>query len=214
MSAGAERRREDLRRLDSLCANSDGRLRVLGRKGEPASEVIIEMRCRTAGSADYPIQHIDRTEVRIQFPARYPFQEPLAEVQTRIFHPNVFASGKICFGTKWLPTEGLDLLVKRIGQIVTFDPVLLNERSPANHEAVVWYRTARARHPHAFPTDSLQFLDSNSKKATAKWRDLSNPTAAPEPRIVSCSQCHQQLRVRGTVAAQIRCPKCGNVFRS
>ena len=35
---------------------------------------------------------------------------------------NVYASGLICLGQKWVPTEGLDLLAKRIIQIIIFDP--------------------------------------------------------------------------------------------
>lgn len=213
MSAGAERRREDLRRLESLCASSGGRVRLLGRKGDPPSEIIIELRCKTAGSRDYPGRYVEHTEVRIQFPARYPFQEPLAEVLTPIFHPNVFPAGRICFGTKWIPTEGLDLLVKRIGQIVTFDPALLNEHSPANRDAVGWYRATRARHPGAFPTDSLPFLEAARKQTTTKWRDLSAEATPAAPRIVLCGRCSQQLRVPGGSGIQVRCPKCGNVFR-
>lgn len=213
VSAGAERRREDLRRLEALCAISGGRLRLLSHRGDPPSEITIELRCKTAGSREYPSRHAERTEVRVQFPARYPFQEPLAEIQTPIFHPNVFPSGKICFGTKWIPTEGLDLLVKRIGQIVTFDPALLNEHSPANRDAVDWYRATRSRHPGAFPTDSLPFLDVRPKQATTKWRDLSAEPTPPAPRIVQCGRCSQRLRVPARTDIQVRCPKCGNVFR-
>ena len=186
---------------------------MLGRKGDPPSEITIELRCKTAASREYPAQHVERTEVRIQFPARYPFQEPLAEIQTPIFHPNVFPSGKICFGTKWIPTEGLDLLVKRIGQIVTFDPAVLNEDSPANRDAVGWYRATKTRHPGAFPTDSLPFLDAGRKKATAKWRDLSAEATSPASRLVQCGRCSQRLRVPGGTGIQVHCPKCGNIFR-
>lgn len=213
MSAGAERRREDLRRLETLCESSGGRLRVLSHRGDPPSEITIELRCKTAASMEYPARHVERTEVRIQFPARYPFQEPLAEIQTPIFHPNVFASGRICFGTRWIPTEGLDLLVKRIGQILTFDPTLLNERSPANRDAAGWYRETKARHPGAFPTDSLPFLDVGRRTATARWRDLASDAPAPSSRILRCSRCSQRLRIPDRTGLQVSCPNCGNVFR-
>src|ERR1700756_2375841 len=37
--------------------------------------------------------------------------EEMFGIKTPIFHPNVFPSGQICLGGRWLPTESLDLLV-------------------------------------------------------------------------------------------------------
>jgi ubiquitin-protein ligase len=193
---------------------SGGRLQVVDRKGDPPNEITIELRCKTAASTEYPAHHAERTEVRIQFPARYPFQEPLAEIKTRILHPNVYTSGRICFGTKWIPTEGLDLLVKRIGQIITFDPSVLNEQSPANRDAVNWYRSAKLKFPQAFPTDSLPFLSAGKQdKATVKWRDISAKPTQPGAKIIRCGRCSQQLRVPDRTGIEVHCPKCGNTFR-
>lgn len=213
MSAGAERRREDLRRLDAICASSGGKLSVLSRKGEPPSELTIRLACRTAPSADYPATTTQQTRVRIQFPARYPFQEPLVEIESPIFHPNVYSSGRICFGTKWLPTEGLDLLVKRIAQIVIFDPALVNVSSPANPVAAAWYRSAIEKSPSAFPSDSLAFLSPTATKVKAQWRDLGGDSGSPGQRNVKCGACEQQLRIPDRPGVSVRCPKCGNVFK-
>jgi hypothetical protein len=211
MSAGDQRRREDIRRLQSVCAASAGRLQILSTRGEPAREVTIEIACKTAASAGYPDDVSQRTKVRIQFPDRYPFQEPLAEIQTPIFHPNVYSSGRICFGTKWIPTEGLDLLVRRIVAIVTFDPSLVNVSSPANAPAAAWYRSVVTAHAHAFPTDTLSFESEDRKAKTMQWRDMS-PNAAGGTRIVHCSRCSQALRVPDRAGVRTRCPKCGNTF--
>lgn len=210
MSAGAERLREDARRLDALCAASGGRLRVLHREGDPMRVVTIELRCRTAGSGSYPSQVQPVSSVRVSFPGRYPFEPPIAEVLTPVFHPNVYLSGRICFGNKWLPAEGLDLLVRRIGQLLTFDPALLNEASPANVTALEWYRSARARHPAAFPTDSLPFLHGDPPPRTVRWRGL-DPQPPPASRVVRC-RCAQQLRVQGPPGVQVRCPRCRAEF--
>jgi hypothetical protein len=185
-------------------------LTLVGASGDPPQEVRIAFRCRTAGSKNYPAQAAERVQVRIQFPARYPFQEPLAEIQTPIVHPNVFASGKICFGAKWIPMEGLDLLVKRIGQIITFDSELVNEASPANADALAWYRGVKARHPEAFPTDSITFLTARPKPTTATWRNLIDTAPAESFRLIRCPRCAQQLRLpnRNDIVG-VRCPKCG-----
>ena len=212
MSAGVERRREDLRRLEALCAVSSGRLEIHAKKGDPPSELTVNLRCRTAASAEYPANAADGARAWIQFPARYPFQEPLVEIKSSIFHPNVYVSGRICFGTKWLPAEGLDLLIKRVIQVVTFDPVVLNLASPANRAAAEWYRTAVARFPSSFPTDALPLSFSTKTKAKPQWRDLPADSPPAESRVIRCAECQQQLRV-GRPGGQARCPRCGHTFQ-
>jgi hypothetical protein len=90
VSAAAERRREDLRRLQALCGESDGQLQLLASSGDPPTDAVVELACRTAGSRDYPDRAVERTRVSIWLPARYPFEPPRAMIQTHIFHPNVY----------------------------------------------------------------------------------------------------------------------------
>src|SRR5687767_2896416 len=89
VNAAAERRREDLARLRAMCAASNGRLRLVSCSGDPPSEITIELTCRTAGSRDYPTRALERIRAGIQFPLRYPFQEPLVALDPPVFHPNV-----------------------------------------------------------------------------------------------------------------------------
>jgi hypothetical protein len=150
--------------------------------------------------------------VRVSFPARYPFQPPLAEILTAIYHPNVYTSGRVCLGVHWLPSETLDLFVKRIAQIITFDPLVVNAVSAANPAAASWYNGAVKAHPAAFPTDRLPFDMSDARKRSVQWRDLT--TAATTPRkIVVCGSCSQSLRVPDTPGVRSRCPRCGNTFQ-
>lgn len=142
MGAIEERIAQDLQKFSSLSAQTDGRVRVVGTAGNPTRRIDVELHYRTAPSRDYPRKVQEVTTVRIELMSRYPFVEPSAVITTPIFHPNVFPSGKICLGTKWLPSQGLDLLIRRVIQILTFDPTVLNERSPANGHAVDWYRSA------------------------------------------------------------------------
>ncbi|MBV8189079.1 MAG: hypothetical protein JO339_17690 [Alphaproteobacteria bacterium] len=116
------------------------------------------IRAATAGSSAYPHTKASQIGVEINLPARFPFERPAARITTPILHPNVGSSGHICFGTKWIPTHGLDLVVRQIVDIVTFDPMVSNPLSPANGVAAAWYQIAVRRHPRAFPTDRLAEL--------------------------------------------------------
>lgn len=194
-----ERIAQDLQKLANLSAQTGGRVRVIGTSGNPTRRIDVELRYRTAPSRDYPQRVQETTTVKIELMSRYPFVEPSAVITTPVFHPNVFASGKICLGTKWLPTQGLDLLVRRVIQILTFDPTVLNERSPANPAAVDWYRSAVRASPQAFPTDRVQTTQT------------SNPSATPSV-VVECPACSARLRLPAGKTGQAKCPKCDNRF--
>jgi len=213
VNAGAERRRQDIFRLEGLAAASGGRLAVVSRRGDPPTDITIELVCRTAGSTAYPARAIDRTRARITLPARYPFQAPVVDLVPVTFHPNVYSSGLVCLGINWLPTEGLDLLVKRIAQIITFDPALINTESPANPVAAAWYLHARAQSPRAFPTDDLGFLVATAHKPKPQWRDIEITSEQPPRKTIQCERCPQQLRVPDVPGVQVRCPRCLHTFR-
>lgn len=136
MTAFSERINQDIRKINELSDSIGGRISIKKQSGTPVNSMVIEIDYPTAPSKDYPNQVQKKTEVHIKLLSRYPFQEPEATITTPIFHPNVYQSGKICFGTKWLPSQGLDLLIKRIIQIITFDETILNEGSPANGAAL------------------------------------------------------------------------------
>jgi len=65
------------------------------------------------------------------------------------------------------------LLVKRIVQIVTFDPVILNEQSPANTGALTWYRRALREHPNSFPTELVK-LDEPEGGGGITWKTVNS----------------------------------------
>ena len=56
-------------------------------------------------------------------------------------------------------------------QIITFDPAILNEKSPAHGEALSWYRVAVRRHAHAFPTDTT-LLTTTAPEKKMSWTDI------------------------------------------
>ena len=211
-----ERREQDLRKLSELADSSGKKIRIVSSSGNPIDKIEVELRYKTAPSKKYPSQISDKTRVLIELSSRYPFQEPNAVIKTKIFHPNVYNTGKICFGTKWLPTEGLDLLVKRIAEIITFDLSILNESSPANSDALSWYRKARSKHPNKFPTEKVSFSNPDTKKSM-NWKNVSskkNKASESAKTIIECPSCGGSLRVPIGKKGKIRCPSCSNLFEA
>ena len=118
-----------------------------------------------------------------------------------MFHPNVYPSGLVCLGAKWLPSEGMDLFVRRIVRLLAFDPLIVNVHSVANGAALRWYLAARARYPAAFPTDPaiLAFEEGG----------------APSRRVVrACPHCGAQLGLPPGKRGAVRCPRCRQAFET
>jgi hypothetical protein len=155
MSALRQRRVEDLRKIRDLARRSGDRIAITRVDGDPIQRIALLIRANTVGSPAYPRVRADRIGVVIELPARFPFEPPGARVVTPILHPNIWSHGQICLGSVWIKTHGLDLLVRRIVAIVTFDRDGVNPHSVANGAAMAWYQAALARHPGAFPTDRL-----------------------------------------------------------
>lgn len=211
MSAFAERRTQDLDKLREMDRISGGRVKVASATGNPISKLLLELHYKTAGSTRYPTETQSVTKVAIDLPARYPFTEPTAKILTPIYHPNVYSSGQICFGMKWLPSQGLDLLVQRIIQIITFDPLILNEKSPANGAALTWYRDTLRKHQSAFPTDGMNTARPDpAPKMT--WSDVSPD--APHRTTIACPSCGSKLALPTGKTGHVTCPKCKNGFEA
>ena len=204
MSAHTLRREADLARLQELSAASAGKLELLEATARPGRPIRLVVHCRTAASNTYPQLAQQGVTLRIDLPARYPFERPVLTVESRIFHPNIFASGVICQGEKWLPGEGLDLLVKRVIRLITFDHGHVNPSSAANRTAATWYLQQRVRTPGAFPTDQLDFLQAPPAGAA---------TRNQMPRIVrNCPECGKGLRLPAGRSGSVACPGCGHEF--
>ncbi|MBT0032529.1 MULTISPECIES: ubiquitin-conjugating enzyme E2 [Vibrio harveyi group] len=204
MSAFTTRVQEDLRKIELLSRETNGRVALVSTTGNPVRELVIDLTYPTAGSSDFPNSIQNKTTVKIELLSRYPFQEPSAKIMTPIYHPNVYSSGQICFGTKWLPSQSLDLLVRRIIKIITFDESLLNEASPANGSALSWYRIAVAQHPSSFPTTKLG-LESQPKK-TMSWNNVETKV------VVNCTHCGASLRLLSGKRGNVNCPNCKKGF--
>ena len=220
MTAHALRREADIARLRELALESGGRIELLETPSHAGRPIRLAIRCRTAASEAYPQARQEGVTLRIDLPSRYPFERPVLTVESRIFHPNVFASGVVCQGDKWLPGEGLDLLVKRIIRLVTFDPAHVNPASAANRAAAAWYLQQRLKTPEAFPTDSPPFASTRSD-ATRSDATRSGVTAAAGQgsgaettlRVVRrCPSCGKGLRLPTGRSGVVACPACGHDF--
>lgn len=203
----AVRRAADLARLRALAQTSAGKISVL--QDSRPDRYIVELRYLTAGSRDYPRVKQPASRVVIDLGARYPFQPPAASVVTPIFHPNVFSSGLVCLGAKWLPSEGMDLFVQRIARLLTFDPLLLNLQSAANGEAMHWYRRTAQAHPAAFPSDRVELDVADGPNPRVQW---TSAAPAPDRVLVPCPHCAATLRLPAGKRGTVHCPKCAREF--
>ena len=183
--------------------------------GTPApGRFVLELGYATSGSRAYPAAREARTRLVIDLPARYPFQPPIATVTTPIFHPNVHPSGLVCLGAKWLPSEGMDLFVRRVARLLTFDPQLVNVQSAANPDALFWYLDALARYPGAFPSARVDVVLPDEQPARVRWRDTGVDPEHAERVVRPCPRCGAQLRLPAGRSGAVRCPKCGSAFET
>ena len=210
MSAFDERRVVDVEKLKQLAEQSRRRVGITRVEGNPPNEIDIELRFKTAPSRSYPKTVQEMTQLKILLPSRYPLVEPVVTIKTPILHPNVYTTGRICLGMKWLPSFGLDLLVKRIVQIIIFDPTILNEKSPANGDALAWYREAQRQHRDAFPTDTWTIAPTGPQKTMA-WTNIPNEVTK---KILPCPGCGIKLSLPASKVGKVKCPRCDKVFEA
>jgi ubiquitin-protein ligase len=173
MNALETRRKEDLAKVKELCERSGGRIRLISADGAAPSTIKLSLNYRTAGGTGYPEQDLALVEMKIQIPTGYPFRSPpVATLSPVVFHPNIYSSGQVCLGSKWVVSEFLDLLVKRVVRIITYQEDVLNEASPANGAAVSWYRERKRRFPQAFPTDTADTVAASQNSSGVRWNNL------------------------------------------
>jgi len=210
------RRDEDVSKLRELEKRTGGRIRVTHVSGRPIETIALRLTVRTAGNPKFPAQTVTEVNANIQLAARYPFVEPSVALTTRVFNPNVYESGRVCFGPKWLPTEYLDLLAQRLFKILAFDESIINVASAANGEAAHWYLHAKTRYPADFPSDTL--VDIRPKPdSPLKWTDHSQPPkppANPAKTLVACPRCQTRLRLLPMKSSSVSCPACHHSFQA
>ncbi|MGN6113254.1 MAG: ubiquitin-conjugating enzyme E2 [Luteimonas sp.] len=199
-------------KLKALERATHGRIRVVGHSGSPISKISLKFLVRTAADDKYPTKTISEVDAAIQLGARYPFEEPAVSISTKVFNPNIYTSGRVCLGSKWIATEYLDLLAQRLFKILAFDEGIINTSSAANGDAARWYIRARASSPGDFPSDSL-LASGGTQKPTMSWMDKSTVTSATIDRVlVACPHCRANLRIPAGKTGNVACPSCNKSF--
>lgn len=167
----ALRRRSDLAKLRELQSRMPRILEILEVTGNPPRSIKLRIRIPTAKNANYPKEKQEVNEVKIDLPENYPFTGPSVNFTTPIWNPNVYSSGKWCFGD-WTITENLELFVTRLMKVIALDPTIVYPASPANTEAAHWYVKLKGRRPELFPTVLLSELMAEVEKAKIAWRPI------------------------------------------
>lgn len=199
------RREVDVERVRALATTSGGRIGIVTLPAPGRPRFVLDVECATAATPRYPHERRTTSRLAIDLSPRHPLAPPMATVQTPVFHPHVFASGLVCIGAKWLPSEGMDLFVKRIVRLLAFDPLLMNSMSVANGAAQAWYQRAQLLHPEAFPSDPAAIAFASG--ATA------GDAPPPVARVVrQCPQCGTGLRLPAGRSGSVTCPRCGHAF--
>lgn len=202
----------DVERVRALAAASRGKIGIIALPTPGSPRFVLDLGYATAGSSSYPVDRRTQTRLVIDLPARYPFMPPAASFTTPVFHPNVFASGLVCVGRKWIASEGMDLFVRRIAQLITFDPLIVNVHSVANPAALRWYVQAARRYPQAFPTDVVELALPGERSPQIHWQERA---AGEDGRVVrECPACGAQLRLPPGRRGTVRCPKCARAFEA
>jgi ubiquitin-protein ligase len=170
--ASAIRRKSDLDKLRDLQAKLPRALEIVRVTGTPPKLVRLRIRIPTAKNRRFPQDQQDTSEVEIAFSESYPLPPgPLVNFQTPIWNPNVYSSGRWCFG-EWKITENLALFVTRLMKVIALDPEIINPRSPANADAANWYVQMRRQQPNLFPTVSLMSLMAEAVPPKIGWRTI------------------------------------------
>ncbi|MEG4634219.1 ubiquitin-conjugating enzyme E2 [Microcoleus sp. AR_TQ3_B6] len=153
MSIRDDRLANDYHALQKLCAfNEPVKVKILEQRGTPPEYYRIQLsNCKgieiVVGEAPkYRTEHII---VISNFPADYPDpgQLPTVQIESQIFHPNVYHNGLMDFGGSGLEniSQPLDALVKRVILMIQYENLRFG--LPSNVNARDWAN----KNKHLFP---------------------------------------------------------------
>lgn len=171
-TVSATRRRADVEKLQELQTKMPRVLTILSITGDPARSIKLRINIPTAKNGSYPKERQETSDVEIVLPENYPFPPgPSVDFKTPIWNPNVYKSGKWCFG-EWKITENLELFVVRLMKVIALDPTIINPRSAANAEAATWFVNHHRLRPELFPTVEISGLMIAAPQPSISWRSI------------------------------------------
>src|SRR5580704_2364966 len=107
----------------------------------------------------------------------YPRRAPQCRMLTPVFHPN-FDDSMVCIGDFWAASEGLDLLIIRIGRMIAYQEY--NTKSPLNGLAAKW----AAQNSQLLPIDPRPVAPPFSEASRASGPAGEGAPASAEPVAV------------------------------
>jgi Ubiquitin-protein ligase len=143
MNPIVKRRLNDLQKLKEL-EKKYSFIKIKNTKGDPISEIFIDLHLILPISEK---ESKDLFELKVKLPSEYPLSRPLISVSPTVFNPHVFESGNICLGNQWMPSIFLDLEVLRVIKLLLLYPEFINPNSPANSNALSWYKKNKKKFP-------------------------------------------------------------------
>lgn len=144
-------------------------------KGEPpyAEEYLLTVKIRTyalsATEERYIVSTIDACTIRVTLWDSYPKLAPNTKMLNMppVFHPNWYSKGTYCPSERWHEGDSLKDYVKRMLGTLTYDPLLIETRSPANFKAAAWFKKMRDNE-NLFPSDPVELTENAPDEITEK----------------------------------------------
>jgi ubiquitin-protein ligase len=115
---------------------SHPRIRVMATEGDPPEKYILEF--HVVGLIPHEEDSCkkgDTHRAELFLPLDYPRRPPFCRMITPVFHPNIDPQ-EICIGDHWSAGQRLTDLMRRIGEMITYQSY--NVKSPLNAEAAKW----------------------------------------------------------------------------
>jgi ubiquitin-protein ligase len=157
----------DYQKVRKAVEESGGTLKLVRATGNPPTRYVIEYHCPGLArddSGQIITRHTHQVEIALGANYPLPGNSPRSRLLTPAFNPHIFTNQDICLGD-WSPTETLDVLVLRLGALLQWDPRVIKPTSPANGEAMNWYRA----HKSQFPLGKVTFKASDSAESRIAW---------------------------------------------
>ena len=144
-------------------------------KGEPpiAEEYLLTVRIRTyalSATADrYIVSTIDKCTIRITLWDSYPKSAPNTQKPHKppLGHRHWCSKGTYGPSTLWQEGDSLKDYVKRMLGTLTYDPSLVETKSPANFKAAAWFNKMRDRE-ELFPSDPVALTENSPDEISEK----------------------------------------------
>ncbi len=134
------------------------RIRVMATHGNPPEKYVLEYRVvGLVPHGEDSFQKGDTHQAELFLPLDYPRRPPFCRMLTPVFHPNIDPQ-KICIGDHWSAGQRLSDLIRRIGEMITYQSY--NPKSPLNAEAAKWAES----HLASLPLESIDLSASGTGK--------------------------------------------------